>query len=110
MLHIAQALAQRGYVAFSIDYRLAPEHPYPAALDDVRVALKWLDAHADEYDIDRGRLVLWGYSSGAQLAGMVAAALPPDTPPIAAAVLGAIPADLVKLGGDRKSTRLNSSH
>src|SRR3546814_12588856 len=93
MLHIAQALAQRGYVAFSIDYRLAPEHPYPAALDDVRVALKWLDAHADEYDIDRGRLVLWGYSSGAQLAGMVAAALPPDTPPIAAAVPGAIPTD-----------------
>src|SRR3546814_13954463 len=82
MLHIAQALAQRGYVAFSIDYRLAPEHPYPAALDDVRVALKWLDAHADEYDIDRGRLVLWGYLSGAQLAGMAAAALPPATPPI----------------------------
>lgn len=99
MLHIAQALAQRGYVAFSIDYRLAPEHPYPAALDDVRVALKWLNAHADEYGIDRNRLALWGYSSGAQLAGMIAAALPPDTPPIAVAVLGATPADLVKLGG-----------
>ncbi|WP_043114831.1 alpha/beta hydrolase [Solimonas soli] len=98
MIHIAQALAEHGYIAFSIDYRRAPDYHYPAPVDDLRAALRWLDAHADELGVDRRRVALWGYSSGAQIAGVVATDEPArQVPPIAAAVLGAMPADLVRL-------------
>lgn len=98
--HIAKALAERGYVALNIDYRLAPKYNYPAPVDDLRAALRWLDAHADELGVDRQRIALWGYSSGAQIAGVVATDQPAQQqPPIAAAVLGAMPADLVRMAG-----------
>ena len=61
-------MAQRlGIVAVSVDYRLAPEHPYPAALDDCYAALRWLLARDD---VDHRRIVLAGKSAGA---GLVAA-------------------------------------
>jgi acetyl esterase/lipase len=61
-------MAQRlGIVAVSVDYRLAPEHPYPAALDDCYAALRWLVARDD---VDHRRIVLAGKSAGA---GLVAA-------------------------------------
>lgn len=52
----------------AIDYSLAPEHPYPAALDQVVIALDWLRAQAAGLGIDAGRLVLAGDSAGANLA------------------------------------------
>ncbi|MGH8446070.1 MAG: alpha/beta hydrolase [Solimonas sp.] len=97
MIHIAQALAERGYIAFSVDYRLVPQARYPAPVDDVRVAVRWLDAHADELGVDRRRIALWGYSSGAQIAALLAADAQPGAPRIKAAVLGAMPADLVQM-------------
>lgn len=96
MKHLAEALAGHGYVVLNIDYRLAPQHPYPAAVDDVRSALRWLRDHAARLDVDSGRLGLWGYSAGAQLAGLVAARPASGTPMVAAAVLGGIPADLAR--------------
>lgn len=52
----------------SVDYRLAPEHPYPAQLDDLCLALDWLRAQGGQYGIDINRSYLMGYSAGANLA------------------------------------------
>lgn len=64
---MALAYARRGYVVFSVDYRLAPAHPFPAALQDVCAAALWLQEHAAEYGADADRLVLGGDSAGANL-------------------------------------------
>ncbi len=68
----AQYFAARGYVVFAIDYRHAPKWQWPVQIEDVRAALAWIAAHADEYDGDRSRTALIGRSSGAQLALLAA--------------------------------------
>ena len=59
--------AQRGYVVFNINYRLAPAHPYPAALEDAAAALEWVLDHAAEYGGDTSQLVYAGESAGCNL-------------------------------------------
>jgi acetyl esterase/lipase len=56
----------------SVDYRLAPEHPYPAALSDAATVLKWVAANATELGVDAGRLAVAGSSAGATLAACMA--------------------------------------
>ena len=56
----------------SLDYRLAPEHPYPAALDDAVAVLNWVSANAIELDIDVSRVAIAGSSVGAALAACLA--------------------------------------
>lgn len=56
-----------GWALLSVDYRLAPEHPYPAPLDDVRTAAGWLRAHGREHRVDASWLPAIGDSSGANL-------------------------------------------
>jgi acetyl esterase len=70
----ARLLSQLGFVVFSINYRLAPEHPYPAAVDDVRAAIRWLrqPAHVMAFRIDPKKIGAFGASSGAHLAGLLA--------------------------------------
>ena len=61
-----------GAVVVSVDYRLAPEHPFPAAVDDAWTALQWVAGHADELGADAGRLGVAGDSAGAVLATVMA--------------------------------------
>jgi acetyl esterase len=70
----ALAFARRGYVVFNIDYRLAPQHRYPAGLIDAAEALRWVSEHAEEYGGDAGRIVLAGESAGANLVASLAIA------------------------------------
>ena len=66
--------ARQGYVAATINYRLAPQSPFPAAIHDCKNAVRFLRAHAKEYGIDPNRIGAWGNSAGGHLAmvlGMV---------------------------------------
>lgn len=67
---IAQQLAAKGYVAISIEYRLSPEAKYPAAVHDVKAAIRWLRANADQFHIDKSRIATLGMSAGGQLAAL----------------------------------------
>lgn len=67
-----QIVRDVGCLVASVDYRLAPEHPYPAALHDSYAALRWLADHADELGIERDRIAIGGSSAGAGLAAGVA--------------------------------------
>ncbi|MDB4985979.1 MAG: hypothetical protein JWN04_1157 [Myxococcaceae bacterium] len=69
---MALSFARAGYVVFNIGYRLAPLHPFPAALEDVSEALAFVAQHAAAYGGDLERLVLAGESAGANLACSVA--------------------------------------
>jgi acetyl esterase len=71
---MALAFARRGYVVFSINYRLAPRHPFPAAIEDACEALLWVKRNAERFGGDATRLVLAGESAGANLATSLALA------------------------------------
>ncbi|MDP6945138.1 MAG: alpha/beta hydrolase, partial [Myxococcota bacterium] len=59
--------AAMGFAVFSIDYRLAPANPFPAAVEDASEALAWVVAHGAEYGADLSRLVYAGESAGGNL-------------------------------------------
>jgi acetyl esterase/lipase len=65
-------VAAQGYVVWAIDYRHAPQHRFPSQLEDVQMALNFIQSHADEYETDPERLVLVGRSAGAHLALLAA--------------------------------------
>jgi len=67
---MAIELAKAGYVVTTISYRLAPEAQYPAAIYDVKAALRWLRTHADDYNVDPTRIAVGGSSAGGQIASL----------------------------------------
>lgn len=61
-------LAERGYVALTVTYRLAPKYPFPAAVHDTKAAVRWVRANASRYKIDPARVGVTGGSAGGHLA------------------------------------------
>ncbi|MGW4681096.1 alpha/beta hydrolase fold domain-containing protein [Micromonospora taraxaci] len=66
------AAIQAGFAVASAQYRLSGEAPFPAQLDDVKAAVRWLRRHSDTVGVDRERIGVWGESAGGHLASMVA--------------------------------------
>ena len=70
---VCRKLANEGeLIVISVDYRLAPEHKFPAAVDDAIEAAKWIAANAKQLGIDASRLMVGGDSAGGNLAAVVA--------------------------------------
>jgi acetyl esterase/lipase len=71
----AKMVAEQGYVAFMAGYRLfddeTGENPWPAQLDDAQRAIRWVRAHADEFDVDPERVCAIGHSAGGRLASLL---------------------------------------
>lgn len=65
-------LAEKGYVAVTVSYRLAPKYPFPAAIHDTKAAVRWLRANAKKYGIDPDRIGATGGSAGGHLAQFLA--------------------------------------
>ena len=95
-------LADAGFTWFSINYRLAPAHCWPACLEDTLTAIRWVKSHAARFKGDSGRIALIGHSAGGHLACMAAATGGADTR--VQAVVGCAPVtnfeqDLAARGG-----------
>lgn len=69
---LTTAVAPRGYVTASVDYRLAQDAVFPAQVEDIKCAVRWLRAHAEEYAIDVDHIGAIGGSAGAHLVAMMA--------------------------------------
>jgi acetyl esterase/lipase len=65
-----------GFACASVNYRLSTEAAYPAAICDVKAAVRFLCRNADEYGLDAGRIAVWGESAGGYLAAMAALSAP----------------------------------
>jgi acetyl esterase/lipase len=66
----AIAMAERGYVAATISYRLSPEERYPAAIHDVKAAIRWLRTNAGKYHVNPNQIAIAGGSAGGQIAAL----------------------------------------
>ena len=101
-------LSKSGLAWFSINYRHAPKNRYPAAVEDVEAAVRWVKQHAAEFNIDPKRLALLGESAGGHLVAMAVVRAKDDTR-VAAAVPFYAPVDLetdtARRGGLSQSLR-----
>jgi len=64
-------LAEEGYVAVSVGYRLAPDHCFPCQIEDCKTAVRFLRANADKYKINKDRVGAFGYSAGGHLVSLM---------------------------------------
>jgi acetyl esterase/lipase len=107
----AQAMANMGYVAATISYRLAPQHRFPAQVHDCQAAVRWLRSHADDFKIDPEHIGGFGYSAGGHLVALLGAmddddfreeGVPEDAPSarLQVVVAGGAPCDFRMLADD----------
>ena len=77
---VAQRLAESGYVAVAISYRLAPKYIFPAQIEDCRAAVRWMRKESSQLKIDPKRVGGYGYSAGGHLVSLLATAGDEDSP------------------------------
>jgi len=68
---LAQRLADLGYVCFTPEYRLSTEALFPAAVYDLKSALRWIRANAKQYNVDTNKIAVLGFSAGGELAAFL---------------------------------------
>ncbi|MBV9832506.1 MAG: alpha/beta hydrolase fold domain-containing protein [Marmoricola sp.] len=114
-LLLMNAMAQRGWVCVAMNYRLAPKHPFPAQIVDVKKAIAWTREHIASYGGDPSYLVVTGGSAGGHLAALAAltpgdAEYQPGFEDADTSVAGCVPFygvyDLAGLTGDRPAEEL----
>ncbi len=112
--NLSRHFAERGFAMVSVEYRLSQQARFPAQIEDVKTAIRWIRHVADRYALDPGRIGVWGSSAGAHLAALAAISSPgtfesPALPyaehssAVHAAVLGYPPVDFLQLSGDAHS-------
>ncbi len=101
--------AEQGFFTISIGYRLSGEATFPAQIEDIKMAVRWLREHAEEYHLDPERIGVWGHSAGGHLSALLGTSgdrqTPEDAPVVerysvqvqAVATLAG-PADLIRIG------------
>ena len=70
---MAQELATKGYVCFTPEYRLSTEALYPAAVHDIKAAIRWVRENANQFNIDTSKITVAGHSAGGELAAFMGA-------------------------------------
>lgn len=93
LLDHGREMAQAGFVAIAINYRLAPSSNIEQQLDDCRFAMKWVIQEADQWNANAERFGLWGYSAGAHLVSLLALDRKDGDPKIGAVVAGGPPCE-----------------
>lgn len=68
---VSRIVSRSGVPFLSVEYRLAPEHPYPTPVEDAYAALQWLHRHASQLNVDPARIAVMGNSAGGNLAAAV---------------------------------------
>ncbi|CAG7644377.1 alpha/beta hydrolase fold domain-containing protein [Paenibacillus allorhizosphaerae] len=68
---ISGYVTKRGYIGVSLEYRLTPEAAFPAQIQDVKLEIRYLRAHAKQYHLDPSRIGVWGVSAGGHLASLL---------------------------------------
>jgi acetyl esterase/lipase len=71
LIPMAEQIAGRGYVTAAVEYRLSPEALYPAAIYDLKTAVRWMRANATKYKIDSTKIAVYGCSAGGELAAFL---------------------------------------
>jgi acetyl esterase/lipase len=91
---LGQRLARQGYVALAVGFRCKPKDTYPASIQDVEAALKWVQQNAAKYKIDKGRIGVLGFSGGGTLGCLLGMKKPVH---VRAVVSYFAPSDLIQL-------------
>lgn len=93
---VAVYLAERNFAIVNINYRFAPEYPYPAQVEDAAAVVQFIKKHEKKYNFDSSKIGILGYSAGGHIALMLAAVNSESSaPPVQAVVAVGAPTDLV---------------